>query len=109
MDDKDLIRALYREGLTVEEIADKFERRPIYIRNVLGITVDPRPEGTRRRFFAVLGDAEYSAKEVGRLMKLTAVDARTYMARFLKRGHAAVRDGEGRSRLWRMLPVGGDK
>lgn len=88
MNDNDLIKALYREGLTVESIADKFDLRPIEVRKVLGISIDPRPKATWKRFFDVLGEAEYPVSRAAQKMGISRETMYAYMQRFEKRGHA---------------------
>lgn len=103
MTDNDLIKALYREGLTVEAIADKFDLRPIQVRKVLGVSIDPRPNKTWQRFFEVLGDAEYPVSRAAQKMGIKRETMYAYMQRFEKRGHAKSRLLTKTCRVFRMV------
>lgn len=105
MNDNDLIIALYKEGVPVAAIAEKFDLRPIDVRHVLGITADPRPLGTWRRFFNVLGTSEYTTEQIVRLMGMRGGAVRSYMARMELRGHARSYLLTKWCRVYRMIDI----
>lgn len=110
MTDEQLMRALFKKGLSIRVIAEKFEVSHATVLEAVGIEapdgMDRRVVATYRRFWMLMGEAVLTSAEIGqRLGGKSASAAGVYLQNLRARGLAEqVMKISGKA-LWRMVKV----
>ena len=107
MTDKELMQALYAEGIEPKDIAAKFECTTRHVNKVLGLTgLDPRSVRVYQRFWDAFGAHPVGTSEIACRLGMPTANARVYLMRLEQLGHICRVGVKARRHvIWQMVKI----